>query len=663
MRTVSFDIESFYSKKLRYTLTSLIAETYCKHELFDPYLLSVYDGSEKWVGHPKNFNWSALEGTRGVAHNAYFDLTVLNEMHHRGMCPKPGFAETHCTANMSAYLCNRRPLAGALEKLMGIEVDKSARSDANGKRFPKDFSDAEQKVMLEYAQNDAIHTWNLWDKFNGQWPDVEKRLSQITIEQGMRGVQINVDLLNQYIMQTHDVKMATEKQLPWLKDDGDDDESWDGFNTKPTSSKCVAEMCRRSGIPCPPLKSEDAEGFELWEATYSPAHKWIVALGAWRSINKLYKTFLVMKDRLRPDGTMPFALLYFGAHTGRWSGTAKINFQNMRKKPVFIGHDRLTLTDEVFTDFCVSTREETGKYPAEVMWAIDFRALIMPRPGKKMILSDLAQIEPRVLAWLTGNTRLLDAVRNGVSIYEAFARDKMGWTGGDMKKQNKAGYALAKAQVLSLGYGAGWEKFILMAQTVAGLDITTEDPEFESKQNMRTGNIEQVSGWGKRSREIVRQFRADNPEIAGESGIWRSLENGLRSSVGEDFVVTLPSGRKLTYEKVRCERRMEADKETGLPKARSVYTALIGFKRTITYGGKLTENVTQACARDVFGEHVVALDKAGHTNLFSSHDEAILEVDNNVTAKDIQDIMSVTPEWLPNCPIGAEAKAVLHYEK
>ena len=659
MRTVAFDFETYYSKKLKYTLTGLIAETYCQHELFDPYMLSVYDGSEKWVGHPKDFNWSALDGTRGIAHNKYFDLSVLNEMARRGLCPAPGFAETHCTANMTAYLCGRRPLAGALEHLMGIKVDKTARSDADGKHWPAQFSPEEQATMKTYAMNDAIHTWNLWDKFNSQWPDVEKRLSNITIEQGMRGVQINTELLDTYIMQTHEVKTATEKQLPWLRDDGDEENTWEDFNAKPTSSKCVAEMCRRSGIPCPPLKSEDQEGFDLWEATYSKEHKWIVALGAWRSINKLYKTFLVMKSRIRPDGTMPFALLYFGAHTGRWTGTAKINFQNMRKKPVFIGHDRLTLVDDKFTDFCVDQKYATGAYPSEVLWDIDFRALILPRPGKKMILSDLAQIEPRVLAWLSGNTALLDKIRGGMAIYEAFARDKMGWTGGDLRRENKSGYALAKAQVLGLGYGAGWEKFITLA-AMSGLDITKDDPEFERVQNKRTGNMEQKSGWGKRSREIVKTFRADNPQI---TGLWKALEESMQRCVGENFVVTLPNGRAMTYEKIRCERRMEVNKETGLPQSRSVYTAQIGFKRVMTYGGKLCENITQATARDVFGEQIVALDAAGHTNLFSSHDEAILEVDNDVTAADIERTMSVTPEWLAGCPIGAEAKAVSHYEK
>jgi len=41
-----------------------------------------------------------------------------------------------------------------------------------------------------------------------------------------------------------------------------------------------------------------------------------------------------------------------------------------------------------------------------------------------------------------------------MSPYEAHARATMNWTGGDLKKENKAMYALSKARILSLGYGA-----------------------------------------------------------------------------------------------------------------------------------------------------------------------------------------------------------------
>ena len=85
-------------------------------------------------------------------------------------------------------------------------------------------------------------------------------------------------------------------------------------------------------------------------------------------------------------------------------------------------------------------------------------ACIVPRPGKEFIICDLSQIEPRVLAWLCGDTVLLDQLANGVPLYEAHARATMGWTGGNLKKENAELYSLAKARVLGLGYGCGAAK-------------------------------------------------------------------------------------------------------------------------------------------------------------------------------------------------------------
>lgn len=979
MNHITIDFETFYSKKLKYSLKGLIAEQYCQHHLFDPYMVSVYDGKESWVGSPKDFNWNALDGRHLVAHNSYFEQNVVAELIRRQMIPKITPSRWSCTANMTAHLCQRRSIDQAVEKLYGVKVSKDARANAVDKRWPDDFTEEQRASMAQYALHDAIWCWRLYNDFGPKWTSIEQEISRITIDQGIRGVRINRDLLMDFIVKTHDMLRRTEELIPWIK--GAEDSDWEDFfdeanvKAKPTSTKCIAEQCRRSGIPCAPVKSEDLEAYELWEATYSAAHPWIKALGSWRSLNKLYKTFLVMKDRLRSDDTMPFSMLYFGAHcitgdselltktgwvkvsdwnggeiaqwapdgsldfkpatpnkfhvserllqsrspyfsgnftlghtmpifnhagvfetikaesfqsfglkshrtvpisgclegegasgdelsllaavqadgyweedgvrfnfrkqrkmerlerlltrldirftktlppskrkvgewryyicngscpawltrnkkvfgpwllssslaarkqfleeillwdghtktrsyytsveenarwveivahisgcaahtrikpgsgnrkdcfetiirkttttevrhkhltqtefsgnvycpttqtgfflyrhggkiaitgnTGRVSATAKVNLLNQRKKPIFCNEYGFLEENDDRTDAAMKCFKKTGLWPEWVRYTIDFRNLIIPRAGKKMIVSDLAQIEPRVLAWLTKDTKLFEMLKRGLPIYEAHARNTMKWVGsanicpdchipGCLKHEDADLYQLAKVRVLGLGYGAGWEKFITMAKALAGLDLTKDDPKTIIRINQKTGMPEEVDGYGETSRNIVNGFRADNKPI---TDLWKLLDEQMKRSNGQDFVVTLPSGRKMTYERVRGETRIDKNKETQKPEKKVVYTVGIGNKRVITYGGKLTENVVQATARDVFYEHVVAMDKLGWDNLFGVYDEAVLEVNEDVTVKDVVEQMSRTPEWLPGCPIGAEAKEVPFYQK
>lgn len=656
---IAIDFEAFYSTKLKYGLKQLIAESYVRHELFDPYLLAVCDGTNSWSGHPKDFNWAALEGQTLLSHNRYFDNTVYNELVRRGLVPKVNYKEWHCTANMTAYLCNRRALDTAVEFLFGVRLDKSARSEADGKHWPQDFSEDERAKMLKYAPADSYWCWKLWDKFSDQWPEMERRLSNQTIDQGMRGVQIDTSLLNDFIIQTHEVKLNTEKLLPWLQDDGEDGSDWDDYKVSPTSTKCIAEQCRRVGIPCPPVKAhEGQEAYDEWETLYGKTHRWIQCLTAWRSVNKLYKTFTLVKSRLRSDGTMPFGLKYFGAHTGRWSGSEKINFQNPRKKPLLVNEFGLMEANEKRIDGALDVKEDTGKFPEWVKYSLDFRALIIPRPNTIMIPCDLAQIEPRVLAWLTNDTALMDLIRAGMSVYEAFARTNLDYTTpGKMDKRTDY-YKMVKIMKLGLGYQAGWEKFITIAAK-DGVDITADDPEFMEVPDPYSNGMKKVSGYGKRSKEIVAEFREKSPLTVG---LWKTLDDAFKRSIGGTFTMTLPSGRKMTYRNVRCALRVKPD-ANGKPVKKYVFTAESDGRQKDYYGGKLTENLVQATARDIFGMHLLAIEDAGHKVLFSSHDEAICECAPGTTAADIEHIMSQPPEWMPGLPVAAEAKIVAHYMK
>lgn len=667
MSHVSVDFETFFSKRLKYSVRTLIAEEYCRHELFECYLISVSNGERAWAGNLADFNWDSINGKVWVSHNRYFDNSVFNELKRRNIVPAHIAPSVwHCTSNLATYICNRRALQDAIEYLYKVKVDKGYRVVANDKHWPQDFNEQERKQVIDAGASDAHWCWKLWNDYSPQWPEWEQKLSNITIDQGMRGVQIDEDLLNQYILQSHEMRSNCEKVIPWIAgSDDEEDYEWDEFEKegkrKPTSTKCIAEQCRRVNIPCAPVKSKDAEGYEEWEREYAPAHPWIRAVGDWRSVNKLYASFLVMKRRIRPDGTMPFALKYFGAHTGRWAGDAKINFQNMRKAPVFCKLDGFVESDDILTSKAIDYFDDNGKYPDWVKYAIDFRALIKPRPGYKMIACDLSQIEPRVLAWLGKNWALLEKIKSGMSVYEAFARTQMNYQGPPFSKAFKRTdeYKLIKIQVLQLGYQAGWEKFIVTALKESGLDLTKDDPEFTETEDIN-GQVKKTSGYGQFAQKVVKTFREQNPKI---TGLWEALDAGFRMSLGQRFTMRLPSGRVMRYDDVKCQTKITAHKETGKPVKKTEFTAEVGGKRKPFYGGKLVENITQAVARDVFATQIVRLAEKGHLNLFSCHDEAVLECKPEVTAAEIEAEMSYCPEWLEPAPIAAEGKELEHYTK
>ena len=570
----AIDFESYYAKDC--DISTLGAYHYLRNPKVDVYLVSVVTDDFVWVGHPKDFDWHRIDGAFVVAHNLSWDGLVLAHLIERGIVPSIKIAGFGCTANLSVYLGAPRNLASASKQLLGREMSKDMRTWMKGKKWEDAVNAGHAEELREYAIRDAQSCFDIWKKYSCEWPDHERELARQTMLIGWRGIYIDKERVDAGIAHLERVKFEAARSIPWSDS-----------NAAILSPKALGEACRKVGIVPPASLSEDDPGCEEWERRHGEQYPWVGAMRDWRKSNALLEKLKTMRGRTRPtDGCMGYGLKYFGAATGRWSGDSGFNIQNL---------------------------------PRGESYGVDLRACLVPRPGHKIVACDLAQIEPRCLAWLCGDQAFLEQISRGIPLYEAHARNTMGWRGGTLKKEDPRLYSLAKARVLGLGYGCGPDKFRTIAKTMCGLDITEREAQ-----------------------ETVAAFRSSNRAIIN---LWNRLQTDCRRSVREGtFEIELPSGRKLSFFNVRSDRGWTFQTERGGPVQRF-------------YGGRLAENLVQATARDVFAEALLRIERAGFQILFHCHDEVVCEVPIEsapTAATEIAQLMTTTPDWMPGIPLEAE---------
>jgi len=576
MNMIAIDFETYYDADC--TVKGLGPDAYCRHPKFVPYMVSLHGDGIDYVGPTQDAPWCSIPAdVHFVAHNAAFDSTVFEAAQRRGYIPGDLSPIWDCTANLGVYIQCPRNLKGFSEQMLGVKPDKTVRDKMKGK-LPSDLDEAELKTLLEYARLDAVYCHELWNTYERYWPYHERILARHTMTSGQRGIHIDKPKLDAGVEVLYEIKEAAGKKVPW------------GADEEPINSlKQLKIYCAKEGIPAPASTNQNEPECAEWEADYGDKYPVVAALRDWRKSNRLLRIFQTINTRLRDDGTMPFGLKYFGATlTGRWSGDTGLNMQNL---------------------------------PRGESFGIDTRSLFVPRPGKKFIICDLAQIEPRVMAWLTGNSEMLDYIRRGEDLYTAHALSTMG-----LDKVDKQARQLAKIRVLGLGYGCGAIRFKQIADNW-GVTLSSDEAE-----------------------HTVKDFRRTNPEILK---YWRQREKEFKNDVNENHYHELPSGRHICYFNVRYKNDQWFASITR------------GATPRHWYGGKLAENVVQATARDIFAEHYYNIVRAGFEVLWTVHDEIIVEVDedDSKSRAEIQNLMCRTPAWIKGCPVAAEAHEAEAYTK
>jgi hypothetical protein len=537
-----------------------------------------------------------------------------------------------CSADMCVYFQYQRNLKGAAKEILGVEMDKAVRSNMKGKTWEDMIALDESKEVLQYALDDAKYTYQIWEKLWPLWPETERLLSHMTRTMAYDGLPVNLRAVEDAIDTLEDHLFKAKNALPWYGEiDPDTKKEYVVY-----SKKAMAIECRKAGVEPPKSMAQGSEELADWIKEHGEKLTFVSAMQNYNRINMHLQRVRSIKDRLTEKDRMSYNLKYFGADaTGRWSGDAGFNVQNM---------------------------------PRDKKYGVNIRNLISPKDGKTLVVADLSQIEPRLTAFLAGDTDFLRLVAEGMSPYEAHARQTMGWTGGKLKDEDPELYLLSKVRVLQLGYGSGWFKFAETVKQYGQTQILASS--FSRADELRFQNFAKTYQPGKASAYTnlsveerrqwvnafiqVQDFRDKNPKI---TSAWKNLDRQLKASAsdGDDFKIEIPSGRTLNYFRCRHE-----------PDGVTCATQLGSIRRTKMYGANLFQNSVQSLARDCFGFILKNLYDAAFDVVLHVHDEVVVEVEEKYAEEaknDIQKFMTEGPEWMKDVPLASEAIITKEYTK
>ena len=318
------------------------------------------------------------------------------------------------------------------------------------------------------------------------------------------------------------------------------------------------------------------------------------------------------------NGFIPFPLNYHKAHTGRYSGSEKLNVQNLQRG----SKHRLCLT---------------------------------AKDGHVIAVRDLSGIEMRMNLWFCEQDDLLELVGSGGDIYCKAAEGIYGHSVN--KKEHPMERQVGKVATLGLGYQMSWKTFqATMAGGPMGMDPIFFPDSF----------CKQVKAAYDRDNPMIKQMWAflGNVVIPAMCDPLCDMELGRHGCVKVRYQkLILPSGRELQYPDLHChmlEHARGVDYEYRYDDGTRNRHKQVVWKRI--YGGALLENIIQAVARDVIVHHLVQIeDTLCETDsgwvIGSVHDEILSSVpaDRAQHAFDqMGTIMATPPRWCFDLPLASE---------
>lgn len=599
-----------------------------------------------------------------------------------------------CTAVQAAAMGYPLSLEGAA-KALGLQVQKMEEgrelikfftmpckgTKFNGGRTRNVSSDNEEKweTFKEYCKRDVEVERAINERLDSfQLSEREQQLYELDQRINQRGVLVDLKVVHQavrcdelYVEEllrkgrglTQEVNPKSPAQVKqWLKDRG--------IMVESLSKKAVEELIMEGAGSVNEItlgkerglaRETDSVGQENLEGNCKEVH----------SVEKLYsseqvpsesvseevlkllklrlnlsktsiKKYEAIKRSVCKDNRVRGLFQFYGANrTGRWSGRL-VQVQNLpqnREKDI-------ELARELIKEGAFEEVEILYENSADILSQL-IRTAFIPRAGHKFIVVDFSAIEARILAWLSGEEWRLRVFSRSGKIYEASASRMFGVREEDITKGSDLRQK-GKIAELALGYGGSVGALTAMGALEMGLK---EEELLKMVKIWRSSNPNITRFWWSIGSGVIRTITTGNYTQVGRIKIFL---------VKERLLIKLPSGRQLSYVKPKVETN-----KWGNPVV-SYEGITTGKKwgRIESYGPKFVENIVQGVARDILGEAMLRLEKAGHNIVMHIHDEAVIEEPaSNSALQRICEIMKEPPAWALGLPLEVEGFQCDFYRK
>lgn len=611
MNLLVLDFETYFDGD--YTLKKLTTEAYIRDPRFEALCCGFWDPSHAMRDHTlfwedaehttavlREIDWSK---TAVVCHHAQFDGLILS--HHYGIKPAFWF-DTLSMARL--VIGNHLPVGlGPLALHFGLSP-KNVPYDLFRGRHWHELSDAEQQELGDACAHDVALTYQLFQRLLPRVPREELELIDLTIrmftEPTLEGDIEELDAI------ARDEAAAKQKAMDDLGIKTKELASADQFAAILTGLGVEVEYkTTPKGNSIPAVAKTDDFMKELCDHE----NKIISALAHARLATRstIDETRAARLAGAARRGKLPVYLGYCAAHTTRWGGGDKVNFQNFRRG----GRIR--------------------------------KALKAPE-GHLLLIADASQIECRFLEWFADEQQALEDFRKGGDPYCGIASQFYGRT---ITKADEAERGMGKQIRLSCGYGAGGASIVQTAKRgTYGPPVLLTDAEGLAARDLYRRNRPGVVRCWKEGDEVL-AFMGGNVRAEMDWGVLVVVANGDGSGYIEG-----PTGTRMLY-------TLERDDEGNGWKRRTRR----GWSRI--WGGHLVENVIQFLARVYIGGVLVRVkDTFPALKLATtSHDEGtwVLLDDGDAPhyLEHVLGFMREPPAWAPDIPLDAEGHLSKVYDK